>query len=83
LNEVVVYSKEGCHLCERVIAELQKLRNERLFEISVKDITSDPVLFERYRNMIPVIVIDGRVSLAGAVLTNPNTIENVLRKAIT
>ena len=82
MNEVVVYSKEGCHLCERVITELQKLRNERLFEISIKDITTDSELFERYRNMIPVLLIDGKVRLAGAMLANPNTIEDVLRKAV-
>jgi len=82
LNKVVVYSKEGCHLCERVVAELQKLRNERLFEISVKDITTNSELFERYRNIIPVIVIDDKVRLAGAMLANPNTIEDVLRKTV-
>jgi hypothetical protein len=82
LNEVVVYSKEGCHLCERVVAELLKLRNERLFEVSIKDITADTVLFERYRNIIPVLAIDGKVRLAGAMLANPNTVEDVLRKAI-
>ncbi len=82
MNKVVVYSKEGCHLCERVVAELQKLRNERLFEISVKDITTNSELFERYRNIIPVIVIDDKVRLAGAMLANPNTIEDVLRKTV-
>jgi hypothetical protein len=82
LNKVVVYSKEGCHLCERVIEELQKLRNDRLFEFSVKDITTDPELFERYRNMIPVLTIDDNVRLAGETLANPNTIGDVLRKAI-
>ena len=82
MNEVVVYSKEGCHLCERVITELQKLRSERLFEISIKDITTDSELFERYRNTIPVLLIDGKVRLAGAMLANPNTIEDVLRKAV-
>ena len=82
LNKVVVYSKEGCHLCERVIEELQKLINDRLFEFSVKDITADPELFDRYKNIIPVLTIDGNVRLAGEALANPNTIEDVLRKAI-
>ena len=61
---------------------MQKLRSERLFEISIKDITTDLELFERYRNTIPVLLIDGKVRLAGAMLANPNTIEDVLRKAV-
>jgi glutaredoxin len=82
LTNVLVYSKEGCHLCERVVTVLWKLRSERLFEISVKDITMDSELFERYRNIIPVVTIDGKIRLAGATLANPNTLESVLRKAL-
>ena len=82
MTGVVVYSKDGCHLCERVIAELWKLRKERLFEISVKDITADPELLERFRNIIPVVMIDNEVRLAGAVLANQNSLEDVLRKAL-
>ena len=82
MTEVVVYSKEGCHLCERVISELGSLKNELLLEISVTDITSDSELFERYRNIIPAIAINGKVRLAGAILTNPNTLRDVLRKAL-
>ena len=82
MTDVVVYSKEGCHLCERVVTELEKLRKERPFELSTKDITTDSEVFERYRNIIPVIVIDGKVRLAGETLANPNTIEDVLRRAV-
>jgi len=82
LSKVVVYTKHGCHICERVIAELLKLRSERSFEISVKDISEDSHLFERYRNTIPVIAVDGKVRLAGAALANPNTLKDVLRKVI-
>ena len=82
MTDVLVYSKEGCHLCERVIAELRKLRSERFFEISVKDIATDPELLETYRNIIPVVAIDGKVKLAGSTLSNANTLEAVLRKAL-
>ena len=82
MTNVIVYSKDGCHLCERVVSVLWKLRSERLFEILVKDITTDSELFERYRNIIPLVTIDGRIRLAGATLANPNTLEGVLRKAL-
>ena len=78
----VVFMKNGCHLCERVLAELHELRSEQFFEISIKDISEDSHLFERYKNMIPVIAVDGRVRLAGAALAKPNTLEEALRKVL-
>jgi glutaredoxin len=80
LHKVVLYTKDGCHLCERVLTELLKLRDEQSFEISIKDITTDSQLFERYKNIIPVVEVDGKVRLAGAALSNPNTLESALRK---
>ena len=82
MSGVVVYTKDGCHLCERVIAELLKLRSEQSFEISIKDITTDSRLFERYKNIIPVVAINGKVRLAGAALANSNTLEDALRRAL-
>lgn len=82
MTKVVVYSKEGCHLCENVIAELWKLRNEQSFEIAIKDITTDAELLKRYKNIIPVIAIDGKVKLGGATLANPNTLKEVIRKTL-
>jgi glutaredoxin len=79
---VVLYTKDGCHLCERVLTELLKLRDEQSFEISIKDITTDSQLFERYKNIIPVVEVDGKVRLAGAALSNPNTLESALRKML-
>jgi glutaredoxin len=82
MTEVVVYSKQGCHLCERVIAKLEEMNYESSIRISARDITEDQKLFERYRYLIPVVAINGQVRLAGAALTDPNTLEDVLRKAI-
>ncbi len=82
MTKVVVYTKEVCHLCENVIVELQKLKRARPFEVSTQDITTDPGLFERYKNIIPVVEIDGKIRLAGVTLSNPNTLESVLRKAL-
>jgi len=82
MTEVVVYSKQGCHLCERVIAKLEEMNYESSIRISTRDITEDQKLFERYRYLIPAVAIDGKVRLAGAALTDPNTLEDVLRKAI-
>lgn len=82
MRKVVVYSKDGCHLCEKVISELEKLRAVESFDLTTQDITEDPALFERYKNIIPVVEIDGRVKLAGAAISNPNNLEEALKRAL-
>ena len=80
--KVVVYSKEGCHLCENVISELEKLKAVERFDLASRNITEDPELFERYKNIIPVVVIDGKVKLAGAAVSKPRDLKRALKRAI-
>jgi hypothetical protein len=77
-----VYTKEGCHLCENVIAELEKIRAVSGFDLATQDITEDPNLFERYKNMIPVVSIDSNVKLAGVAFSNPRNLNEILRRAM-
>lgn len=58
-HSVVLYTKEGCCLCERAREVIKRLQPD--FDLAVQeiDITAKPSLFERYRYKIPVIVIDG------------------------
>jgi hypothetical protein len=57
--QVVVYHADGCHLCERALAQVRALRNELPFELEEVAIDGDPVLEARYRELIPVVEIDG------------------------
>ena len=57
--QVVLYKAEGCHLCERAKAQLAELRDELGFELVEIAIDSDPELESRYRELIPVVEIDG------------------------
>lgn len=82
MTKVVVYTKDGCHLCENVISVLQKMAAERPLDVSTQDITVDAQLFERYKNIIPVVEIDGEVRLGGSSLSIRSTLESVLRKAL-
>jgi len=82
MRKVVIYTREGCHLCERVIAELDKLSKMHSFEVSIRDITIDLELFERYRNIVPVVSIDGVVRFTAESLANPRALEDSLRKAL-
>jgi len=82
MTKVVVYTKEGCHLCENVIEELQKLSIAHPLDLSTVDITTSADLFQRYKETIPVVEIDGRVRLGGATLANTSTLSAVLWKAL-
>ena len=82
MTKVVLYEKEGCHLCEDVASVLERMKLETPFEFSTKDITSDPELFERYKNVIPVLEVDGKVRLGGSTLASSSTLERILRRII-
>jgi glutaredoxin len=56
---VVLYKAEGCHLCERARAKLLELRDELGFELVEIAIDGDAELESRYRELIPVVEIDG------------------------
>lgn len=56
---VVLYAAGGCHLCERAKAQLVELRDELGFELVEMAIDGDPELEARYRELIPVVEIDG------------------------
>jgi glutaredoxin len=58
--DVVVYHAEGCHLCERALAQVRALRDELGFELREVDIGGDEALEAAYREWIPVVEIGGR-----------------------
>jgi hypothetical protein len=55
----VLYKAAGCHLCERAEGELAALGDELGFEPEPVAIDGDPELEARYRELIPVVEIDG------------------------
>jgi glutaredoxin len=57
---VVVYHSAGCHLCERALEQVRRLREELAFDLREVEIDGDPELEAAYREWIPVIEIDGR-----------------------
>jgi glutaredoxin len=63
-TQVVLYGREGCHLCEEALEGLIGLRREGLeFELIEVDIESEESLHRTLLELIPVIEVDGeRVS---------------------
>ncbi|MEJ2750003.1 MAG: glutaredoxin family protein [Anaerolineae bacterium] len=54
---VTLYSKPGCHLCEEVKAELERLTAVYPHHLTEIDINNSRDLFARYHLTIPVVHI--------------------------
>jgi glutaredoxin len=59
IHRVVVYHAAGCHLCERALAQVRALREELEFELEEVAIDGNPELEAAYRELIPVVEMDG------------------------
>jgi len=59
VSHVVVYHAPGCHLCVRALEIVQEVRGEIDFELALVDISGDAELEARYRELLPVVEIDG------------------------
>ena len=59
IPRVTVYHAEGCHLCERALAQVRAFGNDLEFELEEVAIDGDPELESRYRELIPVVEIEG------------------------
>lgn len=60
MHEVVVYSREGCHLCDVVKETLRQVEGAAAFAWREVDIDADPELCAKYNDEVPVVFIDGR-----------------------
>ena len=56
---VTLYGKPGCHLCDDARAVVARVCAELGEEYDEVDITTDPVLAQRYAEEIPVTLVDG------------------------
>lgn len=57
--QVILYSKPGCHLCEVMKKEMAKADCAALYELQEINIETNADLFARYRNDIPVLMVNG------------------------
>ena len=60
LPEVLLYTRAGCHLCDKAKAHLRELQKQSPFALQEVDIDQDPELQRRYNDEVPVIFIHGR-----------------------
>ncbi|MBI9113939.1 glutaredoxin family protein [Sanguibacter suaedae] len=55
----VLYSREGCHLCEEALAVVERVCAAVGESWAVVDVDSTQALRERYGEYVPVVEVDG------------------------
>ena len=63
MRQIVLYSRQGCHLCDDAAAALKR----HGLEFKLVDIDAVPELRQRYDACVPVVVIDGKERFRGRV----------------
>ncbi|HSG58311.1 MAG TPA: glutaredoxin family protein [Woeseiaceae bacterium] len=58
MKTIIVYSRRGCHLCERLLEELLPLVRGRL-EVVVRDVDTRDDWKADYDTRVPVVEYDG------------------------
>ncbi len=74
---VQIYGREGCHLCAEAIATVHGICAEEGVGYEVFDVDTDAALRERYRDEVPVVLVDGAV--VGFWRIDPLTVRQALR----
>ena len=62
-TQVTLYSRNGCHLCDEVLVQLQGLQQEHGFRLQEIDIDQDAELREKYNHHVPVVTVNGMEAL--------------------
>ena len=57
---ITLYSKADCHLCDIAKERIANVQKSEFFELETVDITEDSELLERYKERIPVVVLNDK-----------------------
>lgn len=76
--QVVLYTRDGCHLCDEARAVVLAEREHTTFELVEVDIGSSDALVAEYGLRIPVVVVDGEEAFEYTV--DPGELKAVLRR---
>jgi glutaredoxin len=63
--DVVMYTRQGCHLCEQAWEILQAAQKKYAFRLSQVDVDTDAALAEAFGLQVPVVTVDGDVRFRG------------------
>jgi glutaredoxin len=72
----VLYTRQGCHLCETAHELLNEAQRRHRFPLEAVDVDTAPELIDRYGNCVPVVTVNGRLRFRGTV--NPVLLQRLL-----
>ena len=58
MSRLRILTRDGCHLCELMIAELAPWAAARGAAFTLEDVDADPELRRRYGHRVPVLLLD-------------------------
>jgi glutaredoxin len=64
---VVMYTRQGCHLCDDAWQMLQELRGRYPLQLEMVDVDNAPDLQQRHGERVPVLVINGKERMWGRI----------------
>ena len=73
------YGRNYCHLCDDLLAALEQLRGEFVFEVTVIDVDVDPMLSARFDELVPVLLGNDGLELCHHHLDTPKVREYLSR----
>jgi hypothetical protein len=65
VSGLVLYVREGCHLCEQFLVELSVDLGPAVERLAIVDVDRDADLATRFGLRVPVLVSDGEVLCEG------------------
>ncbi len=74
--DVIMYTRQGCHLCEQAWQQLQQVQERYHFALSQVDVDEDAQLVREYGECVPVVLVNGRVRFRGVI--NPVLLKRLL-----
>ena len=60
-QDIIIYTRDGCHLCEQMTASLFLFQKEIYFELIFVDIDDNPELIAKYNADVPVVMLGNTV----------------------
>lgn len=60
VQTLIVYSREGCFLCEDMLEALRLFESELGYNIEVYDIDDDVSLLEQFNALVPLVYFNGQ-----------------------
>lgn len=61
MMEFVLYTREGCHLCDSMLARLSQLQEHKSFTLKLVDIDRDQQLRQKYNELVPILLLNENI----------------------